>query len=275
VGAIQALRLNGGCLVGVPSDGEGLCVDVLEQRLASGLRPRLVYVVPNFHNPTGETLSAERAGRLGGLADRYGFLIVEDDPYGEIRFAGRAAPALASCSDRVISIGTISKVLFPGLRVGWMVAPSWLAPSLVLVKQAADLHTSTLAQKIAGQLLAEPDVVAAHIDVLRGHYRTRATVLARALRDQLGDVVDFRSPDGGLFLWATVAGGVDTAALLPRALDPGVAYVPGSAFAVTAGHGDKLRLSYATVGPEQLETAVGRLAQVLGPDHGPRPPVAA
>jgi 2-aminoadipate transaminase len=285
VGAIQALRLSGGCLVGVPSDGEGMCVDALEDRLASGLRPRLVYVVPNFHNPTGETLSAERVRRLGGLADRYGFLIVEDDPYGEIRFAGQAAPALATATDRVISIGTISKVLFPGLRVGWMVAPAALAPWLALVKQAVDLHTSTLAQKIAGRLLADADGLAAHLEGVRHHYRTRATVLAQALQDQLGETLDFRWPDGGLFLWATVAGGVDTAALLPRALDHGVAYVPGAAFSVTAGQGDNgpgdtgpgdtLRLSYATVGATQLETAVGRLAQVLRPDHRPRPPGAA
>jgi len=264
VGAIQALRLSGGSLVGVPTDGHGLCVEVLEERLGAGLRPRLVYVVPNFHNPTGATLSAGRARHLARLADRFGFLIVEDDPYREIRFSGEAPPPLATLTDRVVSIGTISKVLFPGLRVGWMVAPPSLAPALALVKQAVDLHTSTLAQKVALHLMTRPDFLADHLGILRGHYESQARVLCEALDDAFGDRLDVAPPEGGLFLWARVRRpGVDTETLLPTAVDRGVGYVPGSAFSVTAPHRASLRLSYATVPPEDLVDGAHRLATVL------------
>jgi 2-aminoadipate transaminase len=264
VGAIQAMRLSGGYLVGLPTDGEGLCVEVLEERLVGGLRPKLVYVVPNFHNPTGATLSAARAERLAGLAERFGFLIVEDDPYGEIRFCGRPPPALATLTERVMSIGTISKVLFPGLRVGWIVAPGWLAPALALVKQAVDLHTSTLAQEIAFRLLTGPGFLADHLAGLRAHYESQAECLAGALAGHFGDELEMVRPEGGLFLWARLRRpGTDTDALLPRAIGQGVAYVPGSAFSVGAPHRDSLRLSYATVPAGELVEGAHRLAGVL------------
>ncbi len=239
-------------------------MEVLEERLGEGLRPSLVYVVPNFHNPTGATLSTSRARRLAELADRYGFLIVEDDPYGEIRFSGSAPPPLATLSDRVVSIGTISKVLFPGLRVGWVVAPRVLAPALVLVKQAVDLHTSTLAQGIAFRLLTRPGFLTDHVMVLRAHYQSQARVLSGALAAEFGSDLAIVHPEGGMFLWAEVRRiGVDTEALLREAIDHGVAYVPGSAFAVTMPQGASLRLSYATATPEDLAEGAHRLAGVL------------
>jgi 2-aminoadipate transaminase len=267
VGAIQAMRLNGGCLVGLPGDGEGIDVGVLATLLREGLRPRLVYVVPNFHNPTGASLSAPRARELAGLADRYGFLIVEDDPYGEIRFGGEAPPALGTLTENVVSVGTISKVLFPGLRVGWMVAPAGLAPSLGLVKQALDLHTSTLAQKIAGRLLGLPGFLDAQVDAVRGHYESQAAVLSEALEREFGSDLAFDAPEGGMFLWARVRRpGIDTEALLPRAIEAGVAYVPGAAFSVRRPESQSLRLSYASVTPKDLGEGARRLAAVvLGP----------
>jgi 2-aminoadipate transaminase len=264
VGAIQAMRLGGGSLVALPTDEDGLGAEALEELLVSGWRPRLVYVVPNFHNPTGATLCAPRARRLAHLADHFGFLIVEDDPYAEIRFSGHAPPPLATLTDRVVSIGTISKVLFPGLRVGWMVAPAWLAPSLALVKQAVDLHTSTLAQGIAFHLLTRPGFLTRHLTVLRAHYERQARVLSGALTTEFGATVEFTPPDGGLFLWARFRRpGIDTQALLPKAIDSGVAYVPGSAFSVTTPHGASLRLSYATAAPDDLAEGARRLATVL------------
>ncbi|HXQ44141.1 MAG TPA: PLP-dependent aminotransferase family protein [Acidimicrobiales bacterium] len=264
VGAIQAMRLGGGSLVALPADEDGLAVEALAERLGAGWRPRLVYVVPNFHNPTGATLSAARARRLAHLADLYGFLVVEDDPYAEIRFSGHAPPPLATLTDRVVSIGTISKVLFPGLRVGWMVAPDSLAPSLALVKQAVDLHTSTLAQGIALHLLTRPGFLTDHVTVLRAHYHHQARVLCGALTTEFGADLEVTPPDGGLFLWARLRRpGIDTEALLPRAIDSGVAYVPGSAFSVSAPHRASLRLSYATVSPEDLAEGARRLASVV------------
>jgi 2-aminoadipate transaminase len=264
VGAIQAMRLNGGCLVGLPGDGEGMDVGVLGAELRGGLRPRLVYVVPNFHNPTGASLSAERARDLARLADRYGFLLVEDDPYGEIRFRGEAPPPLATLTENVVSVGTISKVLFPGLRVGWMVAPAALAPSLALVKQAVDLHTSTLAQKLALRLLGLPGFLGHQIGALRAHYESQAGVLSGALERECGADLTFSAPGGGMFLWARVERpGIDTGALLPAAIEAGVAYVPGSAFSVGRPENQSLRLSYATVAPDDLVEGAHRLAAVV------------
>jgi 2-aminoadipate transaminase len=264
VGAIQALRLSGGRLVGLPTDADGLSVDLLEERLGAGLRPRLVYVVPNFHNPTGATLSQARARRLAALADRFGFLVVEDDPYRDLRFSGRAPSRFRTLTDEVVSIGTISKVLFPGLRVGWIVAPPWLAPSLALIKQAMDLHTSTLAQRIALHLLTGPDFLTDQIPALRDHYRSQAAVLAGALEGSFGGRLAFDRPDGGMFLWARLGPpGLDTAALLPRAIERGVAYVPGSAFSVAGPHRTSLRLSFATVAPADLVEGARRLAEAL------------
>ncbi len=264
IGAIQALRLSGGDLVGLPTDGDGLCVDALEERLGAGLRPRLVYVVPNFHNPTGATLSEARARRLAALADRFGFLIVEDDPYRQLRFAGRAPSAFRTLTDGVVSIGTISKVLFPGLRVGWIVAPPWLAPSLALVKQAMDLHTSTLAQRIALHLLTGPCFLTDHLVALRHHYQSQARILTSALERSFGHHLVFDRPHGGMFLWARLTRpGVDTAALLPGAIERGVANVPGPAFSVTGSHRASLRLSFATVAPADLIEGAERLAGAL------------
>lgn len=275
VGAIQAMRLGGGVLVALPTDHDGLGVEALEDRLGAGLRPRLVYVVPNFHNPTGATLSARRARRLAHLADHFGFLIVEDDPYADIRFSGQAPPPLATLTDRVVSIRTISKVLFPGLRVGWMVAPASLAPSLALVKQAVDLHTSTLAQSLALDLLTRPGFLTGHVGILRAHYEGQARVLAGALTASFGADLEITPADGGLFLWARLRRPrIDTATLLPTAIDHGVAYVPGSAFSVVAPHRTSLRLSYATVAPEDLVEGARRLAGIVPGRHGstrPRP----
>jgi 2-aminoadipate transaminase len=167
VGALQLVRLAGAELVAVPSDDDGLDVDDLADRLARGLRPRLVYVVADFHNPTGATLPAARRQRLAELADRYGFLVVDDDPYGELRWGGPTLPPLRSCSDRVVTLGSFSKVLCPGLRAGYVVAPPDLRHDLVVIKQAADLHTSTLTQRVIHDIVARPGWLDAHIAELR------------------------------------------------------------------------------------------------------------
>lgn len=265
VGAIQAFRAAGAELAGIASDGGGLCVDDLERRLAAGLRPTLVYVVADFDNPTGATLPLERRVALAALAARYGFWIVDDDPYGTLRWAGERPTPLRELSDRVISLGTTSKMLCPGLRVGWAVAPPELSRAIVVLKQAADLHTGSLAQQVVHRLVARPDGwFDDHLDDVRGRYRVQADVLVAELRLQLGDRLAFRPPDGGMFLWATVAGaGVDTAQLLERALAHGVAFVPGAAFGVEGTHPTALRLSFATTSPSGLAEAVRRLGAAL------------
>ncbi|HEX4818787.1 MAG TPA: PLP-dependent aminotransferase family protein [Acidimicrobiales bacterium] len=260
VGAVQVLRLAGAQLIPVAADSDGLRVDDLEARLRRGERPALVYVVANFDNPTGATLSSERRAALAALADRYGFVIVDDDPYGELRWRGSAPASLASMTDRVITLGTVSKVVCPGLRVGYLVAPTSVAPALVLVKQALDLHTSTLAQHALHDLLTAPGFLDRQLDRLRGVYRERAAALSEALRAEFGDRLRFRPPDGGMFVWGELVDVVDTQELLAAAIERGVAFVPGEAFAVAADHHRALRLSFATNAPDQLAEGVRRLA---------------
>lgn len=265
VGAIQAFRAAGATLAGIGSDPDGLCVDQLAQRLERGLRPTLVYVVADFDNPTGATLSLERRIALAALAERYGFWIVDDDPYGTLRWAGHRPTPLRELSDRVISLGTTSKMLCPGLRVGWAVAPAALSRAIVVLKQAADLHTGSLTQRLVHRLVARSDGwLDRHLGEVRERYRGQAEVLVAELRNQVGDRLAFRSPDGGMFLWATVTDiGLDTTRLLDRALAHGVAFVPGRAFGVEATHPRALRLSFATTSPSGLSEAVRRLAVAL------------
>lgn len=261
VGALQALRTCRPSLHAVPLDHDGLVTDDLARALRTGLRPKLVYVIPNFQNPSGATLTEQRRQHLLELADRYGFLIVEDDPYGALRFRGEAVRSLwqlGASTDRVASLGTASKLLAPGLRVGWLAAPSWLRPPLVRLKQATDLHTSSLCQGIVADVLADAAFVTAHRARLAELYGTRCSALLEALPPQF----TVSPPDGGMFLWAEVPG-VDASASLPAAIDAGVAYVPGTAFSIDGGFARHVRLSFATVALHQLPEAGRRLRTVL------------
>lgn len=266
VGAIQAFRLAGAELAAVPADADGLCVDVLADRLAAGTMaiPAVVYVVSNFSNPGGATLPLERRRALGDLADRYGFVIVDDDPYGALRWAGTVVPPMAEMSDRVVTLGSFSKVLSPGLRVGYATGPREIIDAVVLVKQAADLHTSTLAQHAVAHVVSDAGFWTDHLAGVRALYEHRAAALAAALRAHLGDRITFGEAEGGLFVWARLPG-IDTAAALAPAIEAGVAFVPGVAFAVEDGsQGDALRLSFATVDAAGLDEGVRRLAAALG-----------
>jgi 2-aminoadipate transaminase len=264
VGAVQVLRLADAALVALPSDDDGLCVDALADRLHAGLRPRLVHVVSNFHNPTGATLPLDRRVALAALADRYGFVIVDDDPYGELRWSGAPVSPLRHLTDRVVRLGSFSKILSPGLRVGYLVADPALARSATILKQAVDLHTSTLTQRIVHRVVTTPGFVDDHLARIRPIYQVRADALALALHHHLGDRIAFARPDGGMFLWARFADtAIDTQTLLDAALGEGMAFVPGAAFAVERPEPNSLRLSFASVGPAELDEGVRRLARAL------------
>ena len=185
----------------VEADRDGLRTDLLEARLAAGLRPRLCYVVANFQNPSGGTLALDRRRHLAALADRYGFVIVEDDPYGALRFRGTALPPVRSFTPLAVTLGTASKILAPGLRVGWLAAPAWLHGPLVRLKQAADLHTSTLCQRMALEVLSDEAFMADHLTGLGPFYGQRGDALADAIEAELGERASFDRPDGGMFLW--------------------------------------------------------------------------
>ena len=270
LGALQALRACEPVFAEVGTDERGLRTDVLENLLVAGLRPKLLYTVPNFQNPSGATLPLERRRHLAALADRFGFLIVEDDPYGVLRFRGEHVPSIRTFSDRVVTLGTASKLLAPGLRVAWLAAPEWLFGSLVRLKQAADLHTSSLSQRIVADVLADHDFVAAHVRRVGAIYRERCDALAAAVVDSVDVVV----PDGGMFLWGRVRGdAIDTTELLPRAVELGVAFVPGAAFHVGEGGHESLRLSFSTLTPAELAEAASRLAAAIGlTRHAPLTP---
>lgn len=265
LGALQAFRSHEARVEPVPVDEAGLQVDVLATRLEDGLRPSFVYVVANFQNPTGAVLSEPRRAALVDLAERYGFLVVEDDPYGQLRYDGRALAAVGADreTDHVVRMRSTSKVLAPGLRVGWTVGPRWLIDAMVVAKQSADLHTSTLSQAIVVELLGDQAWFSAHIADIVTQYRARRDALADALDARFGDTATFQRPEGGMFLWARFAG-VDTAERLDAALDAGVAYVPASAFTVNEARPGTARLSFATVDPADFGEAVDRLALAFG-----------
>ncbi|WP_405167078.1 PLP-dependent aminotransferase family protein [Nocardia sp. NBC_01499] len=264
VGALQVFRAAGARIVAVPLDADGMRTDVLADLLARGERPAVVHTVSNFHNPGGVTMSPQRRAELAELADAHGFWVIEDDPYGELWFDNPAPAPVATYSRNVIRLSSASKILAPALRVGWMVAPDSVCRAVELLKQGADLCGSALTHQIAADLLADEAWLTAHVDHVRTVYGERAKSLVHAVRTRFGDRVQCTDATGGMFVWADFTDGTDTKALLPRALDAGVAYVPGSAFAVDGGYRNSMRMCFTTSDAATLTEAVDRLASAAG-----------
>ncbi|GAY11706.1 aspartate aminotransferase [Pseudonocardia sp. N23] len=260
VGALQVFQAAGAVLHGVPVDASGMDVDALDALLVGGLRPRLVHTVASFHNPRGVTMSQDRRARLCALADRYGFLVVEDDPYGLLCFDGPPPVPVAAHGDRVARLGSASKVLAPALRVGWLVAPPQVCAGVERLKQSTDLCGSALTQTVAAELLADTAWFDEHLHGLRAAYRSRAAALTAALDDAFGAAITRSTPTGGMFCWVEFRDGRDTSTLLTRAVERGVAFVPGAAFAVGRPLTSALRCSFAGYPEPVLRDAVLRLA---------------
>ena len=269
---IQCFRLYGAQLVTAPVDGQGVQTDRLEQLIVEH-KPKFIYLIPTFGNPSGAMLSLERRQRVLELAVQHNVLIVEDDPYGDLYFGEAPPPSLLALSsqvpgsrERLVHCGSLSKVLSPGLRVGWMVGPAELLGKATMCKQFSDAHTSTFAQATAAQYL-KAGRMPATLAKVRAVYAERAAAMGNALRRDLGEAIEFVQPQGGLFVWARLTGAGGKTAnggeLAKRAIEKGVAFVPGAPF--YANHPDHatLRLSFATVGVEKIEEGVGRLAQAL------------
>ena len=269
---IQCFRLYGAELISAPVDGQGVQTDVLEALMAEH-KPKLVYLIPTFGNPSGATLSLGRRKKVLELAVKYNTLVVEDDPYGDLYFGKAPPPSLLALSKTVpgsrellAHCGSLSKVLSPGLRVGWMIAPPELLAKATMCKQFSDAHTSTFAQATAAQYLQAgrmPDTLAK----VRAVYAERAHTMCDALHRELGNAIEFVAPKGGLFVWARLTGADGQLAngneLAKRAIDKGVAFVPGTPFYATNPDHATLRLSFATVGPDKIVEGVGRLAAAL------------
>ena len=269
---IQCFRLYGAELISAPIDGNGVQTDKLEALIAEH-KPKFVYLIPTFGNPSGAMLSAERRKRVLELAIQYNTLIVEDDPYGDLYFGEAPPPSLLAMSPQVpgsrellVHCGSLSKVLSPGLRVGWMIAPAELLAKATMCKQFSDAHTSTFAQATAAQYL-KAGRMPATLDKVRSVYAKRAQTMGDALRRELGDAVSFVQPQGGLFVWArlTGAGGKvsDGNVYAKRAIEQGVAFVPGSPFFCANPDHATFRLSFATVGEDKILEGVSRLAKAL------------
>ncbi len=260
LGAVQALELFEPRFEAIPGDADGMQVEVLAERLAAGLRPKVIYVVPNFHNPSGATMSLERRWLLATLADDYELLVIEDDPYGAIRFVGAPLPPVASFTTRAVYMSTFSKIVAPGFRVGWMIGPPDVIAWATRAKQAADLHTSTFAQQLLTNVVSQPGWLDAQKERILPMYRKRCDALCNALAAAFGHRVSFLRPEGGMFVWADFAGIADTNALLARAVKRGVAFVPGSAFTINQAPDSRARLSYSTLSVDEIGVAVERLA---------------
>ena len=260
VGALQAVRLFARRLLPVPVDPEGARVDVLADLLRRRQPPRLFYTNPTFQNPTGWTMSCERRDALAELAESGAVYVVEDDAYGRLSFHGQRPLPVAARSQRVLLVGTFSKVLFPGFRLGYVIAPAPLADWLAQVKQAMDLHTSTWAQAVMCQLLSDPTLLERQTALAVALYRSRSAGLASALTERFGPDLTFEHPAGGMFIWGRLGGaGVDTGRLLPVAVEERVTFVPGAPFFCGRADPRTLRLSFVAVEPDQARLAAGRL----------------
>jgi len=264
LGAIGAFRAYRPTFVEVPTDDDGMVPAALEDRLSSLDRVQLIYVVPDFQNPSGRRWSIERRRKLVELAGRFDVPVIEDAPYAELCFEGEPMPPVAALGDAcsVVYLGTASKILSPGMRLGWVVADSDLIRRYVLVKQSTDLHTSSLVQLLAARFMLENDLEA-HIARLRDVYRKRRDAMLTALEEHFPQHVSFTRPAGGLFLWVVLPEGVDARWLLERALEERVAFVPGESFFPGGGHENTLRLNFSAMPEERITEGICRLGRVL------------
>ena len=269
---IQCFRLYGAQLISAPVDANGVKTDELEKLIAEH-KPKFVYLIPTFGNPSGALLTLERRKKVLELAVRYQTLIVEDDPYGDLHFGEAPPPSILALSkdvpgsrELIAHCGSLSKVLSPGLRIGWMIAPAELLAKATMCKQFSDAHTSTFAQATASQYLQSGRMPAtlAHV---RKVYGERAQAMGAALRRELGDSITFTQPAGGLFFWARLTGAngklADANVLAKRAIEQLVAFVPGAPFFAENPDVATLRLSFATANVEKIEEGIARLGKAL------------
>jgi 2-aminoadipate transaminase len=272
LGALQAWNAYGAQYISVRADENGMIVDELEAALRVG--PKFIYVLPNFQNPSGSTLSLERRMKLVELADKYGVPIIEDDPYGQLRYEGEHIPSVVSLdsefrgpngghySGNVIYLSTFSKLLAPGLRLAWVVAPPEVTRRLVMAKQAADLHTSSFNQYVAYEV-AKGGFLDEHVKVIRATYKERRDTMLEMMDEMFPPEVRWTRPQGGMFLWGILPEGMDAAEVLRIAVDRKVAFVPGAAFHPNGGGENTMRINFSYSRPEVIREGITRLGVTL------------
>ena len=270
MGALRAFDAYEVDYLTVACDSEGMLPDALEAALKQD--PKMIYVIPNFDNPTGVTMSLERRHALLKLARRYSVPVFEDNPYGELRFEGEELPHCVKLAPEVIHAGTFSKIMAPGFRVAWLVAPPEVLSPVVRAKQAADLHTSTFTQMVAYEVLSG-GAVDAQIGRVRAYYHKQRDLMLAAMAASFPEGVTWTRPKGGMFSWVTLLNKQDAAALLYEAVEEGVAYVPGEAFFANGGGENTLRLSYSVATPEEIGSGIEKLGGVFKKHLGVATPV--
>jgi DNA-binding transcriptional MocR family regulator len=263
IGALQSFRRAGARLVGVPVDANGMRVDLLEGIL-DRQRVKLIYTLPTFQNPTGAVMSLARRRQLLELAYRHRVPIIEDDPYSEMRYGGNDLPLLKAMDEmgHVLYLGTFSKTLFPGLRVGWMAGPAAALRQLAIAKQTADLHTGTYAQLIVAEFLRS-GLFTKHLERMRVEYAHRRDVLLAALHRSAPAGLSWNQPEGGYYVWCDLPEDLPSARLMVEAARERVSFVPGAVFSVDGSSASHLRLTFTSVTPELLKEGAMRLARTL------------
>ncbi len=260
LGALQAFSLFEPKYVSIPSDGDGVIPEAMGESLRGA---KFLYCLPNFQNPTGRLLAEERRYQLAEKARELDLLILEDDPYGELSYAGDTPPSIRSLApERTVYMGSFSKVLAPGIRLGYVIAPKALRAKLVQAKQATDLHTSTLSQMAAYEVVKD-GFLDAHIPTIRKLYGDQCQAMLSSLSRHMPEGVRWNAPKGGMFLWAELPKGMDAAALLAKAVENNVAFVPGVPFFAENPVIETLRLAFVTVPPPRIEEGVKRLAELI------------
>jgi len=271
LGALQAWNAYGAEYVPVPSDDNGMITDELEKALRTG--PKFIYALPNFQNPTGSTLPMERRLKLVELADRYGVPIIEDDPYGQLRFEGDHLPSLVvidnkihtnngSYTGNVIYLSTFSKILAPGLRLAWVIAPEEVIHKIILAKQGTDLNSATFNQVLAHEV-GQHGFIDRHVKYICEVYKERRDVMLDSLAELMPEGVHWTHPQGGLFLWATLPERMNTTALFREAVEEKVAYVPGVSFYPCGDVNNTMRLNFSYSCPELITEGIHRLSRVI------------
>jgi 2-aminoadipate transaminase len=262
LGAIQAWRMYDPRFLTVPIDDDGMQVDRLEEILEHN-EVKFVYVLPNFHNPGGTTMPLARREKLVRLAARHGVFIIEDDPYGELRFEGKDIPPIVSLhKENVIYLSTFSKTLAPGLRLGWISGPSAIIGRLGQAKQGTDLHTGTFVQYVAYDI-CERGLLKRHVRKIRAEYRLRRDVMLAAMAEHFPPQASWTRPSGGLFLWVRLPQELDTEQLFATALEEQVAFVPGYVFYPTGGGRNTMRLNFSCMAPPQIQEGIRRLGRAI------------
>jgi 2-aminoadipate transaminase len=261
LGALQSFSMYQPTYAQVPSDADGLRPDALDSELTRGAR--LLYTQPNFQNPTGRRLSLERRQAVAALAHDAAFPIVEDDPYGALDYRGEPLPTMLSLApERIVYLGSFSKVLAPGLRIGYVIAPEELHYKLVQAKQATDLHTPSLTQQIAYEVIKD-GFLDTHIPKIRTLYRDQCQTMLDALTACMPAGVQWNRPEGGMFVWVTLPANIDATELLAAAVLEKVAFVPGAPFYAGLPQPNTLRLSFVTVPPEQIRKGIATLGGLV------------